>query len=140
MSLNKVMLIGNVGKDPELKSLETGNKVVTFSMATSEVYKDKHGERQEKTEWHNVVMWGNRAEVLNKYVKKGSKLYIEGKITTRKWKDKEGNDRYSTEIVAVDFRFLQTGDVVKRNNPNDGRSKPSNSQSQPMPQDDDLPF
>jgi single-strand DNA-binding protein len=134
------MLIGNVGKDPELKSLETGNKVVTFSMATSEVYKDKHGEKQEKTEWHNIVMWGNRAEILDKYVKKGSKLYVEGKITTRKWKDKEGNDRYSTEVVAMDFRFLQTGDIVKKNNPNDGQSKPSKSHSQPMPQDDDLPF
>lgn len=101
--INKVILIGNLGKDPELKQLQGGQSVCSFSLATSESYKDKQGEWQEKTEWHNVTCWGLLAERADK-LSKGEKVYIEGKITTRKWQDKDGNDRYSTEIVANSIR------------------------------------
>ena len=104
-SVNKVILIGNVGKDPEVKELTNG-RVANMAMATSERYKDKNGDRQENTEWHNIVMYGKLVDIVEKYVKKGDKLYIEGSITTRKWKDKEGNDRYTTEVKAFNMTML----------------------------------
>lgn len=104
-SLNKVMLIGNLGRDPETRSLNSGGKVVTFSMACSESWTDKQsGERREKTEWINVVVFNEGiGRVAAKYLKKGSKVYVEGKYTTRKWQDQEGKDRYSTEVVLGPF-------------------------------------
>ncbi len=104
-SVNKVILIGNVGKDPEVKELTNG-RVANMVMATSERYKDKNGERQEKTEWHNIVIYGKLVDIVEKYVNKGDKLYIEGSITTRKWQDKEGNDRYNTEVKAFNMTML----------------------------------
>ena len=104
-SVNKVILIGNVGKDPEVKQLTNG-KVANMVMATSEKYKDKNGDRQEKTEWHNIVIYGKLVDIVEKYVNKGDKLYIEGSITTRKWQDKEGNDRYNTEVKAFNMTML----------------------------------
>ena len=91
--LNKVMLIGNLGKDPEVRALESGVPVATFSLATSESYKDKEGNRQTATEWHNIVVWRGLAEVAEKYLKKGSQIYVEGKLKTRNWQDKDGNTR-----------------------------------------------
>lgn len=99
--VNQATLLGNVGADPEVRHTQGGTTVANIRMATSESYKDKDtGERKEVTEWHTVTMWGALADVVEKYVKKGSKLYIQGKLKTRKWTDKEGRDRYSTEIIA----------------------------------------
>lgn len=107
-SLNKVTLIGNLGKDPEVKSLPNGDAVCNFSIATSEAWKDKNGERQEKTEWHNITLFRRLAEVAGQYLKKGSSVYIEGKISTRKWTDKDGIDRYSTDIIASQMTMLSS--------------------------------
>lgn len=105
-SVNKVILVGNVGKDPEVRRLNSGDPVVNFSVATSESWRDKNtGDRKEKTEWHNVVIFNdNLAKVAEQYVKKGMKIYIEGQLQTRKWQDQSGNDRYTTEIVLQKFR------------------------------------
>lgn len=106
MSVNKVILVGNVGKDPETRYLEGGTAVSSFPLATSETYRNRDGERITTTEWHNVVLWRGLAEVAEKYVKKGSQLYIEGRIRTRSWDDREGNKRYTTEIVGDNMQML----------------------------------
>lgn len=106
MSLNKAMLIGNVGQDPEIRHMPNGNAVANLSVATSETWKDKNtGDNQEKTEWHRVVVFGNLANIVESYVRKGSKLYIEGKIQTRSW-EQDGAKKYSTEIVANQLQML----------------------------------
>lgn len=104
-SVNKVILVGNLGKDPEIRSTQDGREIASFSIATSESWKDKTtGDKKEKTEWHNIVIFNpNLVTVVKNYVKKGSKLYLEGSLQTRKWVDKEGNDRYSTEVVLQNF-------------------------------------
>lgn len=104
--VNKVILIGNLGKDPEVRHLEGGTAVANFTLATSEAYKDKNGQRVEQTEWHNIVVWRALAEVAEKYLKKGSTIYLEGKIRTRSWEDKDKVKRYTTEIVADTFTML----------------------------------
>ena len=106
MGINKVILVGNVGKDPEVRHLDSGVAVTTFPLATSESYKNKEGQKVTNTEWHNVVLWRGLAEVAEKYVKKGNPLYIEGKIRTRSWDDKDGNKRYTTEIVTDVMQML----------------------------------
>ena len=109
MSLNKAMLIGNVGKDPEVRYLDGSNgqaKVATFTLATTERYRDRNGETRENTEWHNIVAWRNTAEVVEKFVKKGTQVYIEGRIRTRSWDDQTGNKRYTTEIIADTLQLL----------------------------------
>jgi single-strand DNA-binding protein len=106
MSVNKVILVGNVGKDPEVRYLENGTAVTTISLATSEVYTNKSGEKVTNTEWHNVVLWRGLAEIAQKYVKKGSQIYIEGRLRTRSWDDKDGNKKYTTEIVADVMQLL----------------------------------
>ena len=106
MSVNKVILVGNLGKDPELRYTPAGVAVATFSLATSERYKDRNGEMQEKTEWHNVVAWRQLAEICGKFLHKGKQVYIEGKIQTRSYDDKDGNKRYITEIVADQMQML----------------------------------
>ena len=104
--INKAILVGNLGKDPEIRTLESGVKVAQFSLATTESYKDNTGNWQDKTEWHNIVAWRYLAERAEKYLHKGSQVYIEGKITTRQWQDKDGNTRYTTEIVADKLMLL----------------------------------
>ena len=105
--INKVILIGNVGVEPEVRYAANGNAVVTLSIATSETWKDKQtGEKQERTEWHRVVCFNRLGEIAGEYVRKGSKLYIEGSLRTRKWQDQQGQDRYTTEVVANDFQML----------------------------------
>jgi single-strand DNA-binding protein len=104
--VNKVILIGNLGQDPELRSTAGGQSVASLRVATTDKFKDKEGNLQERTEWHSVVVWGRDAENVNKYCKKGKQLYIEGRLQTRKWQDKEGKDRYTTEVVAETVRFL----------------------------------
>ena len=106
MSVNKVILVGNLGKDPELRYTPSGAAVATFSLATSERYKDRNGETQEKTEWHNIVAWRQLAEICGKYLHKGKQIYIEGRIQTRSYDDRDGNKRYITEIVADQMQML----------------------------------
>ena len=110
MSVNKVILVGNLGKDPELRYTPSGVAVVTFSLATTERYKDREGNRQEKTEWHNIVAWRQLAEICGKFLHKGKQVYIEGKIQTRSYDDRDGNKRYMTEIVADQMQMLGSRD------------------------------
>jgi len=105
--VNKVILIGNLGKDPEVRHLESGSVVAKFSVATNENYRDKSGEWQTITEWHNIVVWRGLAEKAERSLKKGMQVYIEGKLSTRKWQDKDGNDRYTTDVVANYLRSLE---------------------------------
>jgi len=106
MSVNKVILVGRLGRDPETRFTGGGQAVANFSMATDETYKDKNGERQKRTEWHKIVVWSKLAEIAQQYLKKGSLLYLEGRLQTREWQDKEGQKRTTTEIVATNFRML----------------------------------
>jgi single-strand DNA-binding protein len=105
-SLNKVMLIGNLGKDPEVRYTAGGTAVASFSLATSEKFKNKNGEWEEKTEWHNITLWARLAEIAGEYLAKGKTVYIEGRLQTRKWQDKDGKDRYTTEIVGEKMQML----------------------------------
>ncbi len=105
-SVNKVILIGNLGRDPEVRYMPSGDAVANISIATTETWKDKNGEKQEKTEWHRVAMFGKTAEIAGEYLKKGSQVYIEGRLETRKWTDKEGQERYTTEIRADRMQML----------------------------------
>lgn len=105
-SVNKVILIGNVGRDPETRYMPSGDAMVNLSLATTDQWKDKNGERQEKTEWHRIVIFGKTAEIAGQYLRKGSQIYIEGRLQTRKWTDKEGQERYTTEIVADRMQML----------------------------------
>jgi len=128
-SVNKVILIGNLGKDPEVRHLESGVAVANFPIATSETYKDRNsGEKVSQTEWHNVVLWRGLADVSEKYLKKGDKIYIEGKLRTRSWQDQEGNTRYTTEVVADNMTMLG-----KRDDQSGGGGN-ANPQSQPVTQ------
>ncbi len=151
--INKVILVGNLGADPEIRSLESGAKVARISVATNENYQDKNGEWQKLTEWHNVVAWRGLAERAESYLKKGQMVYVEGKLNTRKWQDKEGNDRYSTDVVARVLRSLErresTGGGENRNFPkaNDEfptskiENKPASTASNMSAvEEDDLPF
>ena len=133
MSLNKVMLIGNVGRDPEVRyfdgnSSQNGNKVARFTLATTERYRDRGGELRENTEWHNIVAWRNSADVAEKYIRKGTQLYIEGKLRTRSWADQTGNKRYTTEITVDNLQLLGR----KSDNPGaqDGGQAQGGSQAQ----------
>jgi len=134
-SVNKAIILGNLGRDPELRHTPGGKAVCTLRIATNEVWTDQSGERQERTEWHTVVVWGRQAENCNQYLKKGRSVYIEGRLTTRKWQDKDGKDRYSTEIVADRVQFIGGG--------SGGGSRDFEDQSlEPPPPggNDDIPF
>ena len=106
MSVNKVILVGRLGKDPETRYMTNGEAMTNVTLATSENWKDKSGEKQEKTEWHNLTFYRRLAEVAGEYLKKGSMMYVEGKIQTRKWQDKEGKDRYTTDIIVNEMQML----------------------------------
>jgi single-strand DNA-binding protein len=129
--VNKVILVGNLGKDPEVRHLEGGTAVASFTLATSEAYKDKSGQRVEQTEWHNIVVWRSLAEIAEKYLKKGMSIYLEGKLRTRSWEDKDKVKRYSTEIIADTFTMLGK----KENTNGAGDDIPTTSKT-----GDDLPF
>ncbi len=105
-SVNKVILIGNLGRDPEVRYMPSGDAIANLSVATTETWKDKAGERQEATEWHRVVFFGKQAEICGQYLKKGSQIYVEGSLRTRKWQDKDGQDRYTTEIRGDRMQML----------------------------------
>ncbi len=149
-SLNKVMLIGNLGQDPEIRSTASGTRVATLSLATSRQWNNQSGERQEKTEWHRVVLWNNRstglADLAEKYMKKGDRIYVEGRIEYRTWEDREGNTRYSTEINAREVLMLgQRGGGGVPSEPSNARSAGGTESYDDFPEaldeeDDDLPF
>jgi single-strand DNA-binding protein len=143
-SVNKVILVGNVGKDPEVKYTPSGTPVAKFSLATNEKYKDRSDEWQERAEWHNIVAWQRLAEIVGEYVKKGAKLYIEGKLQTSSWDDREsGTKKYRTEIVARDLVLLGShengGDSEHRSNRNDDQRQPAYAGSAAIT-DEDIPF
>ncbi len=139
-SLNKVMLIGNLGKDPEVRFTASGQAVASFSLATSEKFKGKSGEWEERTEWHNITLWGKLAEIAGEYLSKGKTIYVEGRLQTRKWQDKSGNDRYTTDIVGDKMQMLSP---KGERSGGDASSAPKNGASnyeEPPFQDDDIPF
>jgi len=168
--VNKVILVGNLGNDPEVRYMPNGNAVANLSLATSESWKDQQGQQQERTEWHRITMYRRLAEIAGEYLKKGSQIYIEGKLQTRKWQDQQGNDKYTTEVIADQLQMLggrsegaQGGSYNKpqqQNNPNQGyqqmppnqggqnnQSKPPQNTQQPPKMaepdfdfDDDIPF
>ncbi len=105
-TVNKVILIGRLGQDPDLRYTPSGTAVTTLSVATNEVWRDRDGNNQERTEWHRVVLWGKQAETAGEYLKKGSRIYIEGRLQTRNWEDKDGNRRYTTEVIASRMQFM----------------------------------
>lgn len=137
--VNKVILIGNLGKDPEVRHLENGGVVASFSLATTESYKDRNsGERISKTEWHNIVMWRGLAEIAEKYLKKGSSIYLEGKLRSRSWDDKDGVKRYTTEIVVDNLNMLGGKPSSSSSQESTGTTSVSeNSNDKPT---EDLPF
>ena len=162
MSVNKAILIGKLGKDPEINYTANGTAVCKFSLATDENYKDRDGNRQSKTEWHNIVVWGKLAEVCERWLSKGKQVYIEGKITTNKWQDRDGNTRYTTEIVANNMTMLGSksdvgssggGQQYQPQQPTQPAAQPAQHQYQPtappaqqqtqpppLNPDDDIPF
>lgn len=136
--VNKAILVATLGKDPEIRYMPNGNAVANFYVATSEQWKDKQtGQKQESTEWHNIVIYGKLAEICGEYLKKGSQVYLEGKIKTRKWQDKEGKDRYTTEIVADQMQMLGGNNGEKQ-----GKPAPQQAQSNGFDDfmDDPIPF
>ena len=140
--VNKVILVGHLGKDPEVRHLENGVNVASFSLATTETITNKNGEKQDLTEWHNIVVWRGLADVAEKYLKKGKQVYVEGKIRTRSWDDKEGVKRYTTEIVADSFTMLgkkEDGGNANSNNMNAGVPSASEIVNS-AGGEDDLPF
>jgi len=140
MSVNKVILIGNLGKDPEVRTLENGVKKVSFPLATSETYKDRDtGERKTDTEWHNIVIWRGLADVAEKYLRKGQQIYLEGKIKSRQYKDKEGNTRYITEVVTENFVMMSRGNEGPRTGGQETQGNDSFDGYSSNPTDD-LPF
>jgi len=148
MSVNKAILVGNVGNDPEVRYLEGGTSVARFSLATTEVYKNKSGEKVSQTEWHNIIAWRGLAELAEKYITKGRQIYIEGRITNRSWEDKDGNKRYTTEIVANSIQLLgRKGDEDGKDHANAAPREKVESVKEEEPEfteesteEDDLPF
>lgn len=134
--LNKVILIGNLGADPRLRYTQNGNQVASFSVATSERWKGQDGKVQEQTEWHRIVAWGKLAEICNQYLHKGSRVYVEGKLQSRKWRDQGGVERAITEVIARDMKMLDAGAGAKQ------EQEPLEPQqwNPQAPPDDDVPF
>jgi len=138
-SVNKAIILGNLGRDPELRHTASGKAVATLRIATNEQWADQSGERQERTEWHSVVVWGRQAENCSQYLKKGRTVYVEGRLQTRKWQDKEGGDRYSTEVVADRVQFIGGGAGAGASG-GGGGFEGGDLQPPPAAGDDDIPF
>lgn len=137
--INKAIIVGNLGQDPEVRYTQGGDAVATFSVATSERWKDKENNQQESTEWHRIVAWRKLGEICGEYLHKGSRVYVEGKIQTRKWQDNEGNDKYTTEIVAREMKMLDR----RGESSGGGQSQGGGQQSDrgyPSDMGDDVPF
>lgn len=149
-SINKVILIGNLGKDPEVRYMSDGRAVANITIATSEGWKDKKtGEKQERTEWHNVVFYSPLAEIVGQYLRKGSSVFVEGRLQTRKWQDKNGQDRYTTEIIANEMKMLggrgdksgsQPAQQPRSQSNQDARNKATFDAQAPAGFDDDIPW
>lgn len=139
MSVNKVILVGNLGRDAELRYTHGGQAVATLNLATTERYNDKQGQRQEKTEWHRIVLWGKTAESLNEYLTKGKQIYVEGRLQTRSWDDKDGIKRYTTEIRGDRIVLLGGGSGGSSNRSQSQQSGGSGVWGEDM-SDDDIPF
>jgi single-strand DNA-binding protein len=138
-SVNKVILVGNLGKDPEVRYMPNGDAVCNFSIATTDTWKDKAGAKQSRTEWHNIVMYRKLAEIAGEYLKQGAPVYVEGRLQTRKWQTKEGQDRYSTEIIADQMQMLggkKDGESVTTQR----QDTPSNEQNNGFDDFEDAPF
>ncbi|MHB8916364.1 MAG: single-stranded DNA-binding protein [Thiobacillus sp.] len=138
-SINKVILIGNIGKDPEIKYMPSGDAMVNLTLATTDNWKDKNGEKQERTEWHRISIFGKLAEIAGEYLKKGSQAYFEGRLQTRKWTNKEGNDQYTTEVIADKMQMLggkKSGDDSQREQPASQSRKPASVDDL----EDNIPF
>ncbi|WP_291524126.1 single-stranded DNA-binding protein [Acidithiobacillus sp.] len=154
--VNKVILLGHLGRDPEMRYQPSGGAIANFSVATSETFKDKEGNKQERTEWHRVVLFGRTAEIAGEYLRKGSMAYVEGRLQTRKWTDKEGQERYTTEIVGDRLQLVgargggsggaASFDEEDQSRPSGGGSSAGSSRKNEMPPvpaedfDDDIPF
>lgn len=145
--VNKVILVGNLGKDPEIRHLDNGRAVTNFSLATSEVYKNKMGEKVTNTEWHNLVLWTPLAEIADKYLRKGNQIYVEGKLQTRSYDDKDGVKRYTTEVVVQNMTMLGSkndGNSDSGSNSNSNDYSKNNASDEGVPafneETDDLPF
>ena len=147
-SVNKAIIIGNLGRDPEMRYMPSGDAICNFSLATTDTWKDKNGEKQEKTEWHRISMFGKLAEIAGEYLKKGSQVYVEGRIQTRKWTNKEGQDQYTTEIVADKMQMLgsrsgsgNSFEVVEKPAADAGSAKPAAKSGGDFDNfEDDIPF
>ena len=150
-SVNKVIVLGNLGADPELRYTNSGTAVASFRVATSERWNDKNGESQERTEWHRIVAWDKLGEICGKYLKKGRSVYVEGRLQTRAWEDKEGNKRYTTEIVARTMQMLggRGGEGAGSGDSSGWEATPTTQKAESLPDipvgsgssaDDDLPF
>ena len=151
MSVNKVILVGRLGRDPETRYTGGGQAVANFSLATDETYKDRNGERQKRTEWHKIVVWGKQAEIAQQYLKKGSQIFLEGRIQLREWTDKEGQKRTSYEIVATNFRMLgsradsmaagaRSGAAPSGDFEGEAPAPPVDEHAGPEVTDEDIPF
>lgn len=151
MSVNKVLILGRLGQDPELKYTPSGAPVCNFSLATSETWNDKSGQKQERTEWHRIVVWGKMAELCNQYLSKGRQAFVEGSLQTRSWDGKDGTKRYTTEINARNVQFIGGASASNSNYQNDGMGQQAPSDDSMMNQDyniasdanftaDDIPF
>ena len=139
--VNKVILLGNLGRDPEIRNLESGAKVASFSLATNRTFKGQDGKKVDETEWHNVVLWGNLADLAEKFLAKGRQVYIEGRLRTRQWEDKEGQKRSTTEIVGENMTFVGGGRDQRDEPPPPTDSDVPGSRSGAAPEEgDDLPF
>jgi len=139
-SLNKVMLIGNLGKDPEVRYTPSGAAVASFNLATSERFKNKSGEWEERTEWHRVTLWSKLAEIAGEYLSKGKTVYIEGRLQTRKWQDNSGNERYTTEIVGEKMQMLSPKGERRGGDTTSEPAHGGGGYEEPPFQDDDIPF
>ena len=143
-SVNKVILIGNLGSDPEVKYTPSGSAVANFNIATNESWTSKDGKKEERTEWHKIVVWNKLAELCGEYLSKGRPVYIEGRLQTREWNDKDGNKRYTTEIVAQTIQFLGSPMGDREGRPAGNRSaRPASAgvaEAAPLEVDDDIPF
>jgi single-strand DNA-binding protein len=151
MSVNKVILVGNLGRDPETRYTAAGQAVCNFTLATNETYKDRNGERQKRTEWHRIVAWGKKAEFAQQYLKKGSQIYVEGRIQSGEWTDKEGQKHTKYEIIANDFRFIGSKSDSAGAGPrstaapagdydHEAPAPPAEEHASPEVTDEDIPF
>lgn len=137
--VNKVILVGRLGNDPEIRYTQQGVAVTNFNMATSENWMDKSGQKQERTEWHRIVVWGKMAEICSQYLAKGRQVFVEGRLQTRQWDDKDGQKRYTTEIVAATVQFLDRGDKAAAGASSEDVHLPENMPPQ-VSADEDIPF